>query len=514
MLGIFDLSAHVGTMPVLKGVGFSLERGETLAVLGASGSGKSLTARAVIGLPPRGISYGGRVVLNGRDLLALTERERTSLRGRVVSMIFQEPATALNPVMRIGTQIAEPLRIHTDVSPAERRARVDELLEATGLSAAGVGAERYPHELSGGQRQRVAVAIAIALRPQLVVADEPTSALDAVSAAQVLDLLFQLTSEVGAAVILITHDIAVARRAGRTLVMDRGTVSEEGATETILAVPQSKPAQALVRGSAIKLPPRTSVVGKTILTARGIDVVRGSVHAVAAADLTVNAGERLAIVGSSGSGKTSLSRALVGLIPSGGEVSLDGRTVATTDPALRRAVQLVFQDPATSFNPRHKVGRIVTEPLFGSALTAAEKADLAEKILTRVGLPGVQERKPHAFSGGQRQRMAIARALVGGPRVLIADEAVSALDAALRADVIKLLDDLTAREAIALVFIAHDLGLVRTLADRIVVMSKGRIVEDGPADRVFSNPRSPETMTLLEAASGHGTLQSATDGDD
>ncbi|MEO1103551.1 MAG: ABC transporter ATP-binding protein [Pseudomonadota bacterium] len=506
MLEVDHLTAHAGRTSIIHGISFGLNAGETVAVLGASGSGKSLTGRAIIALPPRGVRYGGAVRLHGDDILLMPERERNGLRGQSLAMIFQEPATALNPVMRIGEQIAEPLAIHTDMTRAERNRRVEALLERTGLAAAGVRPERYPHELSGGQRQRVAVALAIALEPALVVADEPTSALDSVSAAQVLDLLMALTAGTGTALMIITHDIAVAARAGRVLVMDDGRIAETGATRQVLHAPQSRPGRALVEGSAITLPQRSAVAGARVLCAQRLTVTRGRAKVVVDADLSVRSGERLAIVGSSGSGKTSLSRALIGLLPSTGEVKLDGVPVATDAPALRQAVQMVFQDPATSFNPRHTIAQIVTEPLFGRAVSFAQKRVLAEETLSRVGLPGVLERKPHAFSGGQRQRIAIARALISGPRVLIADEAVSALDAALRAEVIRLLDDLTASEGIALVFIAHDLGLVRALADRIVVMAEGRIVEDAPAEQVFAEPQAPATRALLAAASHHSIV--------
>lgn len=505
MLRVEGLSAHAGRTALVRDVSFAMERGETLAVLGASGSGKSLTGRALIALPPRGIRYGGRVVFDGEDLFALPERALTARRGRDLAMIFQEPATALNPVMRIGAQIDEPLRIHTRLGAAERAAKVAVLLERTGLAAAGVTADRYPHELSGGQRQRVAVAIALALEPSLIVADEPTSALDSVSAARVLDLLFALAGETGAALMIITHDIAVARRADRTLVMAAGAVAEAGPTRTLLAAPASEAGRALAAGAALALPPRVGGPGGTVLEAQGVTVVRGGRQVVRAADLTVAAGERLAIVGRSGSGKTSLARALVGLVPSRGTVRLEGRPVAPDSPALRRAVTMVFQDPSTSFDPRHSVERIVTEPLFRSGLGRTEKRARAEAALASVGLPGVLARRPHAFSGGQRQRIAIARAIVAEPRVLIADEAVSALDAALRADVVRLVDRLARERGIALIFIAHDLELVRTLADRILVMDDGAVVENAPREALFAAPRHPATRALIEAATVAGT---------
>ena len=507
MLEVDHLSARLAGRPLLSDVSFALDEGETVAMLGASGSGKSLTGRALIALPPRGIGYAGAVRFRGADLLTMPERELSALRGESLAAIFQEPATALNPVMRIGAQIAEPLAIHTDAGRVERRARVETLLADTGLAAQGVTPDRYPHELSGGQRQRVAVAIALALQPALVVADEPTSALDAVSAAQVLDLLFRLSAKAGSALVLITHDIAVARRAERIIVMDGGRIAEDAPSRALLAAPRSAPARALVSGAEIGLPPRVGGEGAgVVLEAEAMRVERGGRTVVRSASFAVRAGERLAIVGGSGSGKTSLARALVGLLPAAGTVRLDGAPVARNAPALRRAVQMVFQDPVTSFNPRHSIARIVTEPLYATALSGREKRARAEAVLASVGLPNVLDRRPHAFSGGQRQRIAIARALISEPRVLIADEAVSALDAALRAEVIHLLDDLSRERGIALVFIAHDLGLVRSLADRVLVMDRGEIVESGPAAELFAAPKHPAVRALVAAsATGSGT---------
>ncbi|GAB5378211.1 MAG: ABC transporter ATP-binding protein [Acuticoccus sp.] len=500
MLAVKNLSATAGRVRLVEDVSFALGRGETLAILGASGSGKTLTGRALLALPPRGVGYGGAVEVMGENLLAQSERARTARRGRELAMVFQEPATALNPALRIGEQIAEPMRIHTGMGRAERADRVADLLARTGLAAQGIGPDRYPHQLSGGQRQRVAIAIAIALQPALIVADEPTSALDSVSARRVLDLMFALTAETGTALAIITHDIAVAQRAGRILVMAGGRVVEEGASAAVLATPRSVEGRALVAGSRLSLPPRGTLNGATVLEVEGLSVMRGGRTVVRDASLTVRRGERLAIVGRSGCGKTSLSRALVGLAPSRGTLRLEGETVAPSSRTLRRAVSMVFQDPATSFDPRQSVLQIVTEPLFGSGISRRERRERAEAILASVGLPDILHRRPHAFSGGQRQRIAIARALIAEPQVLIADEAVSALDAALRADVVRLLDDLTRQRGIALIFIAHDLALVRALADRIIVMDAGAIVETAATETLFSAPEHPAVRALLEAA--------------
>jgi peptide/nickel transport system ATP-binding protein len=411
----------------------------------------------------------------------------------------------MNDRFTVRKWVREPLVIHDIGDEEERENRVYEALEQAGLAPVEQYLSRYPHELSGGQRQRVAVAVALALSPRLVVADEPTSALDSVSAGRILDLLVRLTAEEGAALVLITHDLSVARRAGRLAVMAEGRIVEEGATQQILHAPRSCAARALVEGSRIALPPRPPwrpPTGPPALAARGITVARAGRTLVADASLAVSAGERLALVGRSGAGKTTLMRAILGLAPRTGEVTVDGTPVERPDaPRLRRKAQMVFQDPATSFNPRHAVGRIVTEPLHRSGLGRAERIARAAAALERVGLERtVLARKPHAFSGGQRQRIAIARALVAGPAVLVADEAVSALDAALRADMVRLLDRLTRQEGIALVFIAHDLALVELLADRIVVMDEGRIVETGSVAQIFEAPRHPATEALVREA--------------
>ncbi|MCF3936588.1 ABC transporter ATP-binding protein [Acuticoccus sp. M5D2P5] len=505
MLTVDALTAHAGRTPLLSGVSLRLGAGERLAIVGASGSGKSLTARASLALPPAGLTYGGRVALDGRDLLTMSEADLAPLRGRDIAMIFQEPATALNPAMRIGTQIEEPLRIHTDLNRTARRERVAALLERTGLRAVGVGPERFPHQLSGGQRQRVAVAIALALSPRLVIADEPTSALDSVSAAVVLDLLVRLTAEEGAGLILITHDLAVARRAERIAVMDAGRVVEEGATAAFLKAPKSEAGQRLVAAARLVLPPHPEVradAAPHVLSAEGVTVMRGARATVRDASIAIAAGERLALVGGSGSGKTTLMRAVLGLLPRTGTVSVHGTPVVRPDePRLRQTARLVFQDPATSFNPRHSVRRIVTEPLYRSGLSRREKTRRATAALAAVGLgEDALWRKPHAFSGGQRQRIAIARALIAEPEILVADEAVSALDAAIKADIVRLLDRLTRESGIGLVFIAHDLGLVRLLADRIVVMDDGAIVEEGDVAQIFGSPRHPATRALVAEA--------------
>lgn len=481
-------------LSLLSGVSFDVAAGETLALLGASGSGKSLTGRALLSLPPIGVRYGGAVMLDGTDLLRCPEPALRRLRGAAVSMVFQEPATALNPAQRIGAQIDEPMRLHTRWGRAQRTQRVRDLLDDTGLTAAGVGPERYPHELSGGQRQRVAIAIAMALSPKLVVADEPTSALDSVSAARVLDLLFDMAKKDGVALVLITHDLAVAARADRIAVMEEGRVVETTPATTLLSGPKSEAGRKL-----LVPPPRVpaSPPADELLAVNGL-----SAHVVGRAlvqdvSMTVRRGERIAIVGASGSGKTSLARALLGLVPATGDVRLAGQTVARRD--LRREVAMVFQDPAESFNPRHSVERAVTEPIY--TRPRAERHARAIAAIDAVGLSAdMLSRRPHAFSGGQRQRLAIARALIGNPQVLLADEAVSALDAALRTQVVELLASLTAERGMGLIFISHDLGLVRRLAHRVLVMDHGQVVEEATPDDLERAPRHRASLALIAAA--------------
>ncbi|WP_083660391.1 ATP-binding cassette domain-containing protein [Acuticoccus yangtzensis] len=500
MLELDRLGARAGRTTLLSDVSLTIAPGERVAIVGASGSGKSLTGRAMLTLPPSGVTYSGAVRLDGVDLLSLPDAEVATRRAAAVSIIFQEPATALNPVHSIGAQIDETIRLHTRAAAGERAERVLSLLERTGLTAAGVGPERYPHELSGGQRQRVAIAIALALSPRVVVADEATSALDAVTSARILDLLEGLTAANDTALVLITHDLAVARRADRVLVMADGRIAEEG--REVLTRPVSAAGRALHDARHITLPPRPAKAARDpVLAVRDVRVERGGRPVVDGVSFTVAPGERLALVGGSGSGKTSLVRGLLGLLPMTGAITLAGSELPAGSPVLRDQAGMVFQDPATSFNPRFSAGRIVAEPLFRTLLSRKARRERAAMSLERVGLGGdAAGRKPHAFSGGQRQRIAIARALVATPRILFADEPVSALDAALRGQMVALFDTLVREDDLALVFVAHDLALVRALADRIIVMEAGRIVEQGTPEEIFRRPRHAATRALVDEA--------------
>lgn len=480
---------------ILAGICVEVTKGEVVALLGASGSGKSMTGRAVLALPPAGIRFAGRVAIAGTDILSTPEHERRAMRGRDVAMVFQEPATALNPVKTIGAQIEEPLKLHTTLSASDRSNRVNALLNETRLAETGIKPDRYPHTLSGGQRQRVALAIAMALNPKVVVADEPTSALDSVAAQRILDLLAELVRHHASALLLITHDRAVAARADRVAVMADGRIAEDGPAARVLGAPRSEAARRLL--PAVERVQRARV-GEPVLSASGLTVRLGGHVVLSDVSLAVGRGERLAIFGRSGAGKTTLARALLGLVPASGTIRLNG--VPASMGTIRREVQLVFQDPASSFNPRHTVGRIVAEPLFPSGLSPDHRRERVVTALERVGLSAdATVRRPHAFSGGQRQRIAIARALVTRPAVLIADEAMSALDAALRSEIALLFAKLAEEDGMGLMMITHDLAFAEPFAHRAIVIDGGRLVESGTMDDLVDRPRHPATQALVSA---------------
>jgi peptide/nickel transport system ATP-binding protein len=519
LLDIDHLTLSIGDIAILEDVSLSLERGQVLGLVGESGSGKSLTALSVLGLLPDGSRTGGAVRLNGRDLLALPDAEMNAVRGREIGMVFQEPMTALNPLMSIGDQVAEVFRIHHAVPRAEARRRAAEVLARVGLPAEQAGPGRFPHELSGGQRQRVAIAMAVALKPALVIADEATTALDVTTQAQILDLLTALVREDGCGLILVTHDLAVtARTCDRIAVMQAGRIVEAGEARAVLAAPVHPYTRALMRASTYSPPPRPSrAEGAVVLEARGVvrDHVRRSglgartsrLRAVDHVSLQIREGERVGLVGESGCGKSTLLRILLALeTPQAGEVLVDGQSFAGARGAalkrLRRRVQVVFQDPYGSFDPRYRVERIVAEPLslLDTQPMPAERRRKVEAMLVAVGLePGHADRYPHEFSGGQRQRIAIARALVVEPAVIALDEAVSALDVSVRAQILELLAGLSDRLGLAYLFVSHDLSVVRAVTDRLLVMQAGVIVEEGATEEVFRAPSHPYTARLLAA---------------
>ncbi|WP_052171904.1 ABC transporter ATP-binding protein [Paracoccus sanguinis] len=514
MIAVRDLGVTIGGQRVLEGVTLDLAPGRVTGLVGESGSGKSMTALAVIGLLPEGAAATGEVVLDGTNLLTLPERALNDLRGRRIGMIFQEPMTALNPLMTIGDQVAEVLTRHHGMGRAEALAVARARLDRVGLAAPRFPLTLYPHELSGGQRQRVAIAMAIADAPDLLIADEPTTALDVTTQAQILDLLAGLVRDEGMALMLITHDLAVvAGVADRVAVMQSGRIVEQGETEALFRT-QSHPYTRALFAAARHQPPRVAVApdDTPILRVEGavrayrlprprIGAPHGVLRAVDGVSLSVADGESVGLVGESGCGKSTLTRAILGLDPlQGGRILLDGAPVTARMPrALRAKVQVVFQDPYGSFDPRWRVDRLVAEPFH---LTGRPRncRDRVAEALAEVGIPAeAMSRHIHQFSGGQRQRIAIARALIIRPRLVILDEAVSALDVQVRAQVLDLLARLRVSHGMAWLFISHDLSVVRRITDRVLVMEKGRIVEDGPTEAILTAPRHPYTRRLVAA---------------
>ncbi|MBB6250698.1 ABC transporter ATP-binding protein [Nitrospirillum iridis] len=526
LLDIQDFSLTVAGRDILKSLSLTVAPGRIVALVGASGSGKSMTALSVLGLAPPGARIRGSIRLGGRELTSLSDREMDAVRGRDVGLVFQEPMTALNPVLSIGAQVAETVRVHTAASRAEAARIADAILTRVGLPADRFPRSRRPHELSGGQRQRVAIAAALALRPKLLIADEPTTALDVTTQARILDLLVDLVRRDGLGLLLISHDLAlVAGVADQVVVLHQGEVVEAGSPATVFNTPQHPYTRRLLaatepvrRQPAPPPPGQPSSLAAPLLVARGIvrdyPLPRASwwgkathLRAVDQASLAIHRGESVGIVGESGSGKSTLLRTLLAAdAPQGGEVRLLGQPwSAATEAArrpLRRHVQMVFQDPVGSFDPRWRVERLVAEPLalLDPPPGAAERRRRMEDLLVQVGLaPEDADRHPHEFSGGQRQRIAIARALAVSPDLIAFDEATSALDVLTRAQILDLLADLSQRLGLAYLVVSHDLAVVRALTDRVLVMQGGRVVEEGPTLEVLNRPRHPYTTSLLAA---------------
>jgi len=501
LLSVEDLSVSIGATPVVAGVSFSIDKGEIFALFGESGCGKSLTALAILRLLPAAARQTrGRVRFADSELGALPEAAMRSVRGGRIGMIFQEPATSLNPVMTIGAQIAEALRLH---GATAGRARVVELLTAVGIPDAARRAGEYPFQLSGGMKQRAMIAMALAGEPELLIADEPTTALDVTIQAQVLDLLRDLVRERGMALLLITHDLGVvAQTADHVAVMHAGRLIEQAACAEFFRAPVHPHSRRLFAALPENLPPQPKVGagGTALLEVSGLKVhfpIRrgvlqravGQVRAVDGIDLTLAAGRTLALVGESGCGKTTAGKAILGLLPkTAGSVRLAGAPLAGLAPSQ---MQLVFQDPFGSLNPRLRIDAIVAE--------GNSAADVGA-LLIQVGLdPAMAQRYPHEFSGGQRQRIAIARALAANPRLLICDEPTSALDVSVQAQVLALLTELQRRLGLAYLFITHNLAVVDYLAHEVAVMYLGRIVERGSSAEVLRASRHPYTQALLSA---------------
>jgi peptide/nickel transport system ATP-binding protein len=511
LLEVTGLSVRFGTTEAVSDVSFSLQRGERFGIIGESGSGKTLTALAVTGLLPEGAVMGGTITLDGTPLPS-SEREMARLRGKRIGMVFQEPMTALNPLMRVGDQIEEAIRLNS--GNYDLRSDVPTLLGEVGLEADH--ARRFAHQLSGGQRQRVMIAMALASEPDLLIADEPTSALDLITQRKVLDLIEDICVRRHMALLFISHDLkAVGALCSRVAVMHRGKLVETGKAASVFSAPRQTYTQKLVAASRFDVRPLSRPpMGQTLLEVNGVtrDYRQGGalwwterpLQAVNDVSFSVAAAECLALVGPSGCGKTTLAKIIVGLDKAtSGEVRLGGVAYHGSDlpKALRRDVSLVFQDPFGSFNPRLTIGDSLGEPL---RLEPGLKLDTVrarlEEAVTAVGLnPAMLERYPHEFSGGQRQRLAIARALVTRPKLLVLDEPVSALDVSVRGEVLTLLARLQADFGLTYLIISHDLDMVRAMADRVLVMEAGRIVEEGRPAEIFAHPQHRLTRELVAA---------------
>ncbi|WP_199541510.1 ABC transporter ATP-binding protein [Paraburkholderia kururiensis] len=527
LLSLERLRVAFGDTVAVNDVTLSIARGERVALVGESGSGKTVTALSVLRLLADA-QVSGAIRFNGEDLLAKSEREMRGLRGNDIAMIFQEPMTALNPLFTVGEQIAETIMLHDGLTKPQAYRQAAALLARTGIAEPERRVASYPHQLSGGQRQRAMIAMALACRPQLLLADEPTTALDVTIRAQIVDLLLELQRDEaqkrGMAVLLITHDLNLVRRfAQRVAVMERGVLVESGPVETIFESPQHPYTQRLLHSR----PERTVVpvlpISPVLLDARGVSVdfptplpgIRGwfrtgRFRAVDDATVSVRQGETLGIVGESGSGKSTLAMALLGLQRTAhGEIEFQGRSLASyrgrEQTELRSNMQVVFQDPFSSLSPRHTIERIVGEglALHRPQLDAKARRDKVVAVLREVGLDRtVLYRYPHEFSGGQRQRIAIARSLVLEPRILILDEPTSALDVSIQQQVLKLLAGLQRKYNLGYVFISHDLEVIGAMAHRVVVMQNGAIVETGEVGKIFAEPTHPYTRKLLQAALG------------
>ncbi|MFD4676246.1 dipeptide ABC transporter ATP-binding protein [Lentzea sp. NPDC058450] len=502
LLSVENVSVDFGTgSPAVSEVSFSLTAGEVLAVVGESGSGKTVTAMSLLGLLPPTASVTGRAVLNGRDLYSLTAEELRSVRGNEAGMVFQEPMSALNPVFTIGSQIVEAVRVHRAASRSAARARAVELLELVGLPPERFGA--YPHEMSGGQLQRVVIAMAVANEPSLLIADEPTTALDVTVQAEVLGLLRDLRDRLGVAILLITHDMGVvADLADRVVVMNAGRVVETGPVRQVFREPAQEYTRTLL-DSVLRLDSR-ELPGRApeapVLELSGVSVTYGKFRAVSDVSFSIGRGETLGLVGESGSGKSSLAAAVTGLTRYTGRITVAGREVAGLRKADRGRIGLVFQDPLSSLNPRATIARSIALPLVLHTRTRGrELAAKVDELLDAVQLPReLRDRYPHELSGGQRQRVGIARAIALGPDLLIADEPTSALDVTVQARVLELVQSLQRDLRFACLFISHDLAVVGHLADRVAVLHRGVVVEEGT--EVFAAPQDPYTQRLLASA--------------
>jgi ABC-type uncharacterized transport system, duplicated ATPase component len=524
LLDIENLHVLLGDLPILKGISLAINPGEIVGLVGESGSGKSMTALSVMKLLPHGMTATGRVNLNGVDILAAPETAMNRLRGAEIAMVFQEPMTALNPLKTIGEQVAEGIRWHTGANRPDAEAHARAILDRVGLPESRFPLNRYPHELSGGQRQRVVIAMACAMKPKLLIADEPTTALDVVIQAQILDLLRELVEEQQMGLLLISHDLAVvAQLADRITIVRHGEVMDSGPATEILRE-QRHPYTRQLAEASMHVPARAKVPeiapeAEPLLEVKNVSRhyplrrtslfgPRRSFAAVQDVSFSMHQKQSVALVGRSGCGKSTLARMILALDrPTAGSVFFRGTDLADcTEPELkeiRRDLQVVFQDPYGSLNPRHRVERLVGEPLhlLGKRLSAREKRDRVAEALEQVGLsPADMDKYPHEFSGGQRQRLSIARAIITRPKLIVADEPVSALDVSIRAQILDLFAELNSRLGLAYLFITHDLTVARAICDVTMVMHEGRIVERGPTEDVLVSPKTEPARALVAAA--------------
>jgi peptide/nickel transport system ATP-binding protein len=505
----------------MEHVSFDLAAGEIVCVVGESGSGKSMTANAIMRLlPPHVTIAAGQVLFDGRDLACASEADMRAVRSAGISMIFQEPMTALNPLRSVGDQIGEVFAVHTDMSAAAIRARVLELIAEVRIPDPAHTIRAYPHELSGGQRQRAMIAMALALGPKVLIADEPTTALDVTTQAEILKLIRQLQQRQGTAVLFITHDFGVvAEIADRVVEMEQGHVVEQGTADSVLKHPEHPYTRALIAAvPPLAVPPPRTLSAETILTIghlnktyrkRGLFGRGGrTVHALNDVSLMLPRGATVGVVGESGSGKSTLARCILRLIePDSGSALLDGKDLTRLSARELRAetknIQMVFQDPYASLNPRRKAGELVAQGLIVHGMPRREAFAQARELMALVGLdPSAFHRHPHEFSGGQRQRIGLARALALRPKVLVADEPVSALDVSVQAQVLKLLTDLRERLGLSMLFVTHDLRVAAQICDWVAVMQSGVVVESGPTARVFNAPQHAYTRALLDSIPG------------
>ena len=521
LLSVSDLSVSFGPSVAVSHISFDLDKGESLALVGESGSGKSVTALSILQLLPYPLAShpSGSIRLSGQELLGADEQTLRSVRGNRIAMIFQEPMTSLNPLHSVFKQVSEVLWLHKNLKGDAVKDRVLELLDLVGIPNPAQRLNALPHELSGGQRQRVMIAMALACEPDILIADEPTTALDVTIQAQILVLLKDLQRRLGMSMLFITHDLGVVRKvADRVAVMSKGEIVETGTVADIFAAPKHPYTRQLLAAQPKGHPNPSAADAPVLVEVQDLKVLfpikggifqrtKSVVRAVDGVSLSVKAGQTLGVVGESGSGKTTLGLALLRLIGSEGRIRFDGRDIQGLGSGamrpLRRHMQVVFQDPYGSLSPRLSVGQIIGEGLevHNLAPDPAKKRRIIVQALTEMGLPEeCIDRYPHEFSGGQRQRIAIARALVLKPRFMVLDEPTSALDVSVQAQIVDLLRDIQTRYQIAYLFISHDLRVIRALADDLVVMKDGKVVEAGPATELFTRPRTDYTKALMAAA--------------